>query len=206
MAPIPSGCPQAKVPSSLTKWRRRVYKNIFIQTLGHTLYDRLPNSLQTPWLGPPLESLSMRHSALRKSVSGAPAMLSLTRHPAVTSHTAACRRIVRCRQRQCHCQCYAQRAPTLLLTFTLSPSVPPSPGALAVDCSRTRPRSESKPCRKTPNSPHHPASQSRLAAHSNQTSFPRYPLLEIRTPSTTPPPCPAPCLERQTQRGSSVSE
>lgn len=133
------------------------------------------NSMTWPSAGVPF-------TAAFCSVSGAPAMLSPPRHPAVTSHTAACRRIVRCRQRQCHCQRYAQRAPTLLLTFTLSPSVPPSPGALAVDCSRTRPRSESKPCRKTPNPP---ANQSRLAAHSNQTSFPRYPLLEIWTPPTT---------------------
>lgn len=128
---------------------------------------------------PPLESLSLWHSAQRKSVSGAPAMLSLTRHPAVTSHTAACRHIVRCRQRQCHCQCYAQCAPTLLLTFTLSPSVHPSPGALAFNCSSTWPWSESKTCRKTPNSPHRPANQSWLVVHSNQTSFPRYSLLEI---------------------------
>lgn len=93
---------------------------------GHTLSDCLCLAQQTPWLGPPLESLSQRQSAPRESVSGAPAMLGLPRHPAVTSHTAACCRIVRCRQRQCHCHRRAQRAPTQPLTFTLSPSMPPS--------------------------------------------------------------------------------
>lgn len=146
----PSWPVRSKVPSSST----RPQGPSCTLSPGHTLPDCLCLGQQSPWLGPPPQSLSLWPSAARESVSGAPAALSLPRHPAVASHTAACCRIVRRRQRQCHCHRRAQRAPTLPLTFTLSPSTaPPSPGALAVDCSGTRPRSESKPCRKPPQPP-----------------------------------------------------
>lgn len=178
----PSWLVRSKVPSSST----RPQGHSCTLSPGHTLSDCLCLARQTPWLGPPPQSLSLWHSAPRESVSGAPAVLSLPRHPAVTSHTAACCHIVRCRQRQCHCHRRAQRGPTLPLTFTLSPSTAPLPRSFSCRLFRDTAPERVKALQETPSTPSHPSNQSRLAAHSNQTSFPRYPLLEIWTPPAPP--------------------